>query len=64
MTSHPALLKLSTIDELFHDDFCPCHGYLCSTQIRCWQDVLEQGDVIVCDETEDDPEPVEPGEVG
>lgn len=49
------LMQISQVDELYHDDFCPIHGYLCSRQIFCWQEVIAGGEVVFCDENEETP---------
>tara|TARA_R100000458_G_C8136794_1_gene149573 strand:+ start:394 stop:588 length:195 start_codon:yes stop_codon:yes gene_type:complete len=61
----PALLlmKISQIKELVDDDFCPIHGYLCHTQLGCWYNFIQDGNVIFCDESEDEPSLCEPDEV-
>lgn len=55
MTNQVVLMKISQVDELFYEDFCPVHAYLCRNQIFCWQQVISQGDVVFCDEDEENP---------
>jgi hypothetical protein len=56
-------MKISQISNSIYDDFCPVHGYLCHTQLGCWHNFIQDGNVIFCDESEDDPCSYEPDEI-